>query len=255
MNKDKKHDVTGPPTPLAQDSKTTEFGPQSADSEQDSISPTMTSVNGQDTTGATCLPAETPLPEASARASDGRARRKKRTRFKVPDWKPRPIKALWESATDDDRERAHNRAMVILEYWTAQLSKTEAAERLGLAPIRIWQLSQQAVSGMVAGLLTQPRDRGTSIPCGPDSPERWTARERALEKQLKTVEQKLEASQRLVEVMRDLPVVRASREADRSSTPSKPRSAAKRKRSGKANRASPKGLSGSKPGSRRLPDQ
>ncbi len=99
-------------------------------------------------------------PEVSVPASDGRARRKKRTRFLVPHFKPRPVRALWESAADEERERAHKTSMVILEYWTARLSKQEAAEKLGLAPIRVWQLSQQAVVGMLAGLLTQPRDRG-----------------------------------------------------------------------------------------------
>ena len=190
----------------------------------------------------------TPTLMASVQASDGRARRKKRTRFKVPDWKPRPVKALWESATDDDRERAHQHAMVILEYWTAQLSKTEAAERLGLAPIRVWQLSQQAVSGMLAGLLTQPRDRGASTQAGNDCSDRWTARERTLEKQLKTLEQKLEASQRLVEVMRDLPVVRASREAVQGAASKPPKPKPGRKRNGKANRPQSKRLSSHKPG-------
>ena len=147
-------------------------------------------------------------------ASDGRARRKKRTRFGVPHYKPRPVKALWESATDEERERAHKTSMVILEYWTARLSKQEAAEKLGLAPIRVWQLSQQAVVGMLAGLLTQPRDRGAGPGKGELERERRSARERALEKRVKQLEVELAASGRLIEVMRELPAVRAKRAAD-----------------------------------------
>lgn len=152
-------------------------------------------------------------PEASVPASDGRARRKKRTRFLVPHYKPRPVKALWESATDEERTRAHKTSMVILEYWTARLSKQEAAAKLGLAPIRVWQLSQQAVVGMLAGLLTQPRDRGAGPGKGELERERRSARERALEKRVAQLEAELDTSHRLIEVMRELPVVRAKRAA------------------------------------------
>ena len=154
-------------------------------------------------------------------AFDGRARRKKRTRFGVPHYKPRPVKALWESATDEERERAHELAMVMLEYWTARLSKQEAATKLGLAPIRVWQLSQQAVMGMLAGLLTQPRDRGSG-PTGAElSRERRSARERALEKRIKELEGELEASDRLIEVMRELPAVREKRSKAVAQKPAK----------------------------------
>jgi hypothetical protein len=234
-------------THLEQDSERHEFGAQTKDSERVSMETSEDEERALSSSTETRDPEETPTPEVLEQVSDGRVRRKKRTRFKVPDWKPRPVKALWESATDDDRERAHMHAMVILEYWTAQLSKTEAAERLGLAPIRVWQLSQQAVSGMLAGLLTQPRDRGASAAAEADSPERWTMRERALEKKLKTMEQKLNASQRLVEVMRDLPVIRASRDTAEGGAKPKPKSPPKRKRNGKSNRPSSKRLPGNKP--------
>ena len=160
---------------------------------------------------------------SSAPASDPRARRRKRTRFGVPDWKPRPVRALWESATDADRERAHRSAMVILEYWQARLSKQEAAEKLGVKPLRVWQLSQQAVSGILAGLLTQPRDRGAAKDAAGalEAQERRSRRERALERRVVQLERQLEESARLIEVMRELPVVRVARER-RSGVASQP---------------------------------
>ena len=215
----------------------------------------QTPISGQESSGTqekekepepagTSPSRETPQP--SEQVSDGRSRRRKRTRFLVPDWKPRPVKALWESATDDDRERAHQTAMVILEYWTAQLSKPEAAERLGVAPIRVWQLSQQAVSGMLAGLLTQPRDRGKQGESSEDGEERKTARERALEKEVSKLEERLAASHRLIEVMRELPVVRASKEPTLQSARKKGG-----KRSGKPNPRRSKKPAGEGPGSTR----
>jgi hypothetical protein len=127
--------------------------------------------------------------------------------------------------------------MVILEYWTARLSKQEAAAKLGLAPIRVWQLSQQAVVGMLAGLLTQPRDRGQGPgKCELDR-ERRSARERALEKRVAELEVELASSHRLIEVMRELPVVRAKRAAGGAVI--EPRSKRGRKPKGKnAGRAS-----------------
>ena len=65
---------------------------------------------------------------------------------------------------------------------------------------------------MLAGLLTQPRDRGSSkgAEARDARGERRSQRERALEKRVARLEEKLAASARLVEVMRELPVVRAS---------------------------------------------
>src|SRR5688572_19158960 len=81
----------------------------------------------------------------------------KRTRFDVPKRMPLPIKTLWESASEEERARAHRTAVEVLCAWLGKATRAEAAARLSIPPLRFWQLSQQAVSGMVAGLLHQPR--------------------------------------------------------------------------------------------------
>jgi len=87
-----------------------------------------------------------------------RARRvTKKTTFEKAPRGPWPIRALWEGTTQDDRQRAHTRCVALLEYWLGKATKTEIAQRLELPPLRIWQLSQQALSGMLASLVYQPR--------------------------------------------------------------------------------------------------
>lgn len=94
--------------------------------------------------------------------SEARPRRrrtyKKRTRFQVP----RPVvavRALWEQATPAEQERAHKTCALMIEHWLGKRSKDEMVKELGLPPLRVWQLSQSALSGMLAGLLRQPKMR------------------------------------------------------------------------------------------------
>src|SRR5271156_2334029 len=84
-----------------------------------------------------------------------------RSRKLVPIQKfpPIPMRGLCEKATQEERERAQQTAQVIMDYWMAPLTKAEAAAKLNLKPIRFWQMTNQAVVGMTAGLLTQPRLR------------------------------------------------------------------------------------------------
>ena len=81
----------------------------------------------------------------------------KKTSFKKAPRGPWPIRALWEGTTEEDRQRAHTRCVALLEYWLGKATKAEIARRLELPPLRVWQLSQQALSGMLASLVYQPR--------------------------------------------------------------------------------------------------
>ena len=81
----------------------------------------------------------------------------KKTSFKKAPGGPWPIRALWEGTTEADRQRAHTRCVALLEYWLGKATKGEIAQRLELPPLRVWQLSQQALSGMLASLVYQPR--------------------------------------------------------------------------------------------------
>ena len=104
-------------------------------------------------------PAESNESEPTTRKRRKRSGRK-RSSFRVPPKPARPVRALWEQATQEEREKAHTTCMAILEYWLGKKSKEEVASGLSVTPLRVWQLSQQALSGMLAGLLKQPRTRG-----------------------------------------------------------------------------------------------
>lgn len=85
--------------------------------------------------------------------------RKRRKSLSIPPRQPLPIKLIWNSASEEEKTLAHQRAVALMEYWMGQTSKTEIAKRLGIPTLRVWQLSQQAIAGMLAGLLKQPKVR------------------------------------------------------------------------------------------------
>jgi hypothetical protein len=86
------------------------------------------------------------------------------------------------------------------------MRREEAAKALGLTPIRFWQLSQQAVSGLVAGCLKQPRFRGR-VPAGG-----WYDKDGVgvLRLRIQGLERELEGARRLIEVLKELPGHRAA---------------------------------------------
>lgn len=112
-----------------------------------------------------------------------------------------PVRGLWESAPAPEKERAHRTCMLILEYWLGKKSKSEVAAELEVKPLRVWQLSQQALSGMMAGLLPQPRrrvSREVFEPRGSESRE-------ALKRRITTLERELARTEDLVRVLRSAP--------------------------------------------------
>ena len=141
--------------------------------------------------------------EASAQEEPKRhrtRRARKRTKFAIP--KPaKSVKALWEQASEADRQRAHRYGTAILETWLGKKSRKDAAKDLGLPVLRVWQLSQQAVSGMLAGLLTQPRQRRS-----PDMPKPPPENDPAmLKKKIAKLERELEIANELIEVLKLVP--------------------------------------------------
>ena len=56
---------------------------------------------------------------------------KRGRRFKVPP-PAMPVKSLWLQASEEERLRAHETGMVMMEYWLGRISKLEAARRLNL---------------------------------------------------------------------------------------------------------------------------
>lgn len=131
-------------------------------------------------------------------------RGKKRLVFKDPERTAPAVRELWRQASEDEKAKAHSLCVSVLEYWLGRTSKQELSKRLGIPPLRVWQLSQQALSGMLAGLLKQPRGRGTremaAIPPEDDP--------RVLRKRIKELERQLKQTEELVMILRDLPANR-----------------------------------------------
>ena len=129
-----------------------------------------------------------------------RGRRRKRRTLRMPGRIAVPVRALWEQASEEERTRAHRTGAAILEYWLGRVTKQEVAQRLELPPLRIWQLSQQAISGMLAGLLVQPRKRGaTAMPRDPEDDPK------VLRKHIARLEKQLEVARQLIDLLRELP--------------------------------------------------
>jgi len=127
----------------------------------------------------------------------------KRVAFQVPQKMPLPVRALWASASLEDQTRAHQTAKAILRTWLGKATREEAAKEIGLSPLRFWQLSQQAVAGLVAGLLKQPRFRRALSAEGPVEESVGVLRKR-----IATLERELDGAKRLIGLLKELPALR-----------------------------------------------
>lgn len=116
---------------------------------------------------------------------------------------PLPVRALWASASLKEQARAHQAAKAILRAWLGKATREEAAREIGLSPLRFWQLSQQAVAGLVAGLLKQPRFR-RALPA--DGPLEESVG--VLRKRITALERELDGAKRLIGLLKDLPALR-----------------------------------------------
>lgn len=137
--------------------------------------------------------------------SVGQRPRQRRVKIALPPKLPVPVRALWEAASPEAQRRAQEVAMVLLEIWLGRISRAEGAKRLGLTPVRLWQLSQSATSGLVAGLLKQPKARKGAVaaltaPSGPDP--------KALAKRVEELERETAVQRELIELLRTLPMNR-----------------------------------------------
>ena len=158
----------------------------------------------------TRMPQTSPNPETEPKTPCTR-RGRKRTLFHTtprPAW---PVRGLWESAPHEEKARAHETCMTMLEYWLGKKSKAEVADELEITPLRVWQLSQQALSGMMAGLLTQPRRR-----VGPEAFQPPRAESPGeLKKRVAQLEKELSRTEDLVRVLRTAPWLRPATESPR----------------------------------------
>lgn len=140
--------------------------------------------------------------ETSGTAVARRTRRgKKRLVFQPPKQAPASVRCLWESASPEEKARAHATCVAILSMWLGRSTRSQVAEELSLPPLRVWQLSQAAVSGMLAGLLKQPRGRGRGTAMDTSSEDD----PKALRKRIAELEKENESLRQLTEVLRNMP--------------------------------------------------
>jgi hypothetical protein len=190
------------------------------------------------------VPALEPTEPTEAASASRRTRRFVKRRFRVVPRMPLPVKALWDQASAEEKAQAHKTCAVILQMWLGKISRAKAAELLQLTPLRVWQLSQQALAGMVAGNLKQPRWQrrkgGALMALSPEEdPKRLRKRIFELERQLKIAED-------VIQLLREFPVHREQEKAAASAT----------ERSTESTREEAGGVPGRKkkrPGTRRSP--
>lgn len=147
---------------------------------------------------------------------------------------PIPTRGLWDQASEEDRGRAQMFTVIIMEYWMGQRTRLEAEQELEMKPIRFWQLTQQAVAGMCAGLLTQPKmNKGNSMGTEQDIKKMKT--------KIKELERTVETQKQLIAILRSMPgsrevklekTTKAISAKTRSSSEEKDRAVAKKRSSG-----------------------
>ena len=126
---------------------------------------------------------------------------KRKAAFKLPP-PAAPVKGLLLNASLEEQQRAHALATTILASWLGQKTRGEVAKELGLPVVRVKQLSEAALSGMVAGLLKQP----TRMPKGALPPEENPVK---LRKRIGDLEEETHMLKELVNLLKDLPANKA----------------------------------------------
>lgn len=144
------------------------------------------------TASATTTPAAAPDSKGPSRP---RRRRGVISRWAQPVY---PIKAIWDAASEEERAKARELATELLGMWLGLQSKEDLAKRLTVPPIRVWQMSQRAVAGMVASMLRPPTGRRGAMP-------RTDPEVKSLRARIAVLERELSVSQRLVGILRSMP--------------------------------------------------
>lgn len=122
--------------------------------------------------------------------------------FMLPKYPAAPVKSLWNSASEEEKLTAHRTAVLVLEHWMGRMTRTQLAKTLQMPPVQAFQLSRMALSGMVAGLLKQPKNPPKGTPLLPEEdPKRLLKRVAELERQNELLTD-------LLQVVRDMPTTR-----------------------------------------------
>jgi len=183
-------------------------------------------------------PAESQKDAKTTAESRKRRVAKHRKGFKITT-PPYPVRALWEMAGEEERKKAHELGVLLLEHWLGRLSKKELGEKIGQPPLRVWQLSQQALAGLVVGLLKQPKKppKGTPPPSmllPEDNPKQLRSQILELQRQKQVLEE-------LVDILKELP---ANREQAKAKQPGLRGRPAGKKNTARGERAESASVSG-----------
>lgn len=120
------------------------------------------------------------------------------------DTPPYPVRAIWELSSPEQRQEAHKTGVLMLEHWLGRMTRKDLGTKLNLPPLRVWQLSQQALAGMVVGLMAQPKrpPKGT-----PMAAEKKAEKDelKMLRKQVYELQQDNRVLKELLDLMKDLP--------------------------------------------------
>lgn len=154
-------------------------------------------------TRAATMAATTAVTDERAPAAAGgpaRAPRPRRRRTAISKWAQPvyPIKAIWDGATEEERQRARELSTELLGLWLGLQTKEDLAKQLQVPPIRIWQMSQRALAGMVTAMLKPPTGRRGAMP-------RQAPEVRELRTRIAALEKELGVSKRLVALLRSMP--------------------------------------------------
>jgi len=96
-----------------------------------------------------------------------------------------------------------------MEYWLGRVSKVQAAKQLDIPPIRVWELSQKAISGMLAGLLVQPKMKEGEMTNPSDDPK-------ALKKRIAELEATVKTQRQLIEILKQMPGIYEERKNEKA---------------------------------------
>jgi len=176
--------------------------------------------------GATPSMAPGPAVETTAGTA---SRRPRRRRAAISKWAQPvyPLKSIWDAASEEERQKARELATELLGLWLGLQSKEELAKRLSVPPIRIWQMGQRAVAGMVVAMLKPPAGRRGPMPRQEPAVAELRAR-------VATLEKELGISRRLVEILRTMPGSVAPKEPKEESGAARARVRERGQRSRKA---------------------
>jgi hypothetical protein len=137
---------------------------------------------------------------------------KRKTGFRM-DTPPYPVRAIWELAPETERHEAHKMGVLMLEHWLGRMTRKQLGEKLDLPALRVWQLSQQALAGMVVGLMAQPKrpPKGTPMPGETKISEKDELKQ--LRKENHNLREDNRVLKELLEVLKDMPAQAAEPKA------------------------------------------